>query len=37
MWIDVDLWDTKWIPEGHAYEQQEGPRDHADLVVTAER
>lgn len=34
---ELDLWDTKWIPEGHAYEQQERPRDHADLVVTAER
>lgn len=33
---ELDLWDTKWIPEGHAYERAERPRDRADLVVTAE-
>ena len=33
---ELDLWDTKWIPEGHAYEQQERPRERADVVLTAE-
>ncbi|SFA79584.1 Uridine kinase [Nocardioides alpinus] len=33
---ELDLWDTKWIPEGHAYEQQERPRERADLVLRAE-
>jgi len=30
---ELDLWDTKWIPEGHAYERAERPRDLADLVL----
>lgn len=34
---ELDLWDTKWIPEGHDYERLERPLDHAGVVVTAER
>ena len=33
---ELDLWDTKWIPEGHDYERTERPLDHADVVLTAE-
>lgn len=33
---ELDLWDTKWIPEGHAYERSERPGGHADLVLSAE-
>ena len=33
---ELDLWDTKWIPEGHDYERAERPRDRADVVVAAE-
>ncbi len=32
---ELDLWDTKWIPEGHDYERTERPADHADVVLTA--
>jgi hypothetical protein len=32
---ELDLWDTKWIPEGHAYELAERPRDRADVVLVA--
>ena len=28
---------TKWIPEGHAYERLERPRDRADVVLTPGR
>ena len=34
---ELDLWDIKWIPEGHAYERAERPLDHADVVITAGR
>ncbi len=34
---ELDLWDTKWIPEGRDYERQERPRERADLVLTAAR
>ena len=34
---ELDLWDTKWIPEGHRYERQERPRERADLVLRAAR
>ena len=34
---ELDLWDTKWIPEGHDYEQQERSHERADLVLTADR
>lgn len=30
---ELDLWDTKWIPEGHAYQHLERPGDRADLVI----
>ena len=30
---ELDLWDTKWIPEGHAYERTARPQERADLVV----
>jgi GTPase SAR1 family protein len=30
---ELDLWDTKWIPEGHEYEVTARPRDRADLVL----
>ena len=30
---ELDLWDTKWIPEGHAYERLERPQECADLVL----
>ena len=30
---ELDLWDTKWIPEGHEYARREQPRDRADLVL----
>lgn len=33
---ELDLWDTKWVPEGHAYERAERPRERADLVLAAE-
>lgn len=33
---ELDLWDTKWIPEGHAYEQLERPRERADLLIAAD-
>lgn len=32
---ELDLWRTKWVPEGHAYEEQERPLDRADLVLAA--
>ncbi|WP_139981671.1 uridine kinase family protein [Nocardioides litoris] len=32
---ELDLWATKWVPEGHAYERLARPRDLADLVVPA--
>ena len=32
---ELDLWDSKWIPEGYAYERDEHPRDHADVVLPA--
>ncbi|MBC2931437.1 uridine kinase [Nocardioides sp. zg-1228] len=32
---DLDLWDTKWIPEGHAYERVERPAERADVVIAA--
>jgi len=34
---ELDLWDTKWIPEGHDYELAERPLEHADVVLTARR
>ena len=33
---ELDLWDTKWIPEGHAYAASMRPRELADLVVVPE-
>ncbi len=33
---ELDLWDTKWIPEGHAYARLERPATRADVVVGAE-
>lgn len=30
---ELDLWDTKWIPEGHAYEQNVDPARLADVVL----
>lgn len=33
---ELDLWATKWIPEGHLYEQQARPRERADLVLAAD-
>jgi GTPase SAR1 family protein len=33
---ELDLWDTKWIPEGHLYEQLARPRERADLLLAAE-
>lgn len=32
---ELDLWDTKWIPEGHDYERVEQPRERADLLLAA--
>lgn len=32
---ELDLWRTKWVPEGHTYEQAERPLDRADLVLGA--
>ncbi len=32
---ELDLWDTKWIPEGHDYEYAERPQQRADLVLAA--
>ena len=32
---ELDLWDTKWIPEGHLYEQLERPRERVDVVLAA--
>lgn len=34
---ELDLWDAKWIPEGHAYARTELPRERADLVLSAWR
>ncbi len=33
---ELDLWDTKWIPEGHAYARIERPDTRADVVLRAE-
>lgn len=33
---ELDLWDTKWIPEGHAYADQVDPAGLADYVLSAE-
>lgn len=33
---ELDLWDTKWIPEGHYYEAEYNPARLADLVLLAE-
>jgi uridine kinase len=33
---ELDLWDTKWIPEGYDYERDERPRERADVVLVAE-
>ncbi|RYC10401.1 hypothetical protein [Nocardioides zhouii] len=32
---ELDLWDTKWIPEGHDYERAERPRERAEVVLSA--
>lgn len=32
---ELDLWDTKWIPEGHAYAAEVDPVRAADLVLPA--
>ncbi|QBX54652.1 hypothetical protein EXE58_03675 [Nocardioides seonyuensis] len=32
---ELHLWDTKWIPEGHAYADAERPEAHADVVLPA--
>ena len=32
---ELDLWDTKWIPEGHAYMAEVDPVQSADLVLPA--
>ena len=32
---ELDLWDTKWIPEGHQYESDVDPASLADLVLPA--
>lgn len=34
---ELELWDTKWIPEGRDYERLERPQQRVDLVITAER
>lgn len=31
---ELDLWRTRWIPEGHAYAAEHGPADLADLVLS---
>ena len=33
---ELDLWDTKWIPEGRDYERAEHPRERAGVVLAAE-
>ena len=33
---ELDLWDTKWIPEGHTYAVEVDPAQSADLVLPAE-
>ena len=33
---ELDLWDTKWIPEGHAYADQVNPTGLADVVLPAQ-
>ncbi|WP_224279851.1 hypothetical protein [Nocardioides lacusdianchii] len=33
---ELDLWNTKWIPEGHQYEAEVDPARLADLVLPAE-
>ena len=32
---ELDLWRTKWIPEGHEYQRLERPQQYADMVLTA--
>lgn len=32
---ELDLWDTKWIPEGRQYEDEFDPAGSADLVISA--
>ncbi|MBS2936677.1 hypothetical protein KDN32_02850 [Nocardioides sp. J2M5] len=31
---ELDLWRTRWIPEGHAYAAEHAPADLADLVLS---
>lgn len=33
---ELDLWDSKWIPEGHQYAAEVGPACLADLRLPAE-
>lgn len=33
---ELDLWDTKWIPEGYTYADEVNPAELADLVLPAE-
>ena len=32
---ELELWDTKWIPEGHQYVAEVGPAHLADLILPA--
>ena len=32
---ELDLWATKWIPEGHDYERAVRPQELADIVLPA--
>lgn len=32
---ELDLWDTKWMPEGHAYQRLVRPERLAHLVIGA--
>lgn len=31
---ELDLWRTRWVPEGHAYAEEHAPADLADLVLS---
>jgi hypothetical protein len=35
VWIDLDLWDSRWVPEGQEYQRAVRPKQLAHLVMAA--
>jgi hypothetical protein len=35
VWIDLDLWDSRWVPEGQEYQRAVRPEQLAHLVMAA--